>query len=209
MPQALVRLSERRRPGRRCDPRGGGKRPSDVSGSVACAPCGASRNVSSISEASMDLPSIIPVFPLPNVVLFPGVPLPLHIFEPRYRDMVRDASAGHEIIGMVLLARRLATALPREARHLRRPAAPASSSTSSRSPTVATTFCCTACVSSRFAGTSSRSPTDRPKSAGARPALRRPRRQLPQRLDQPAEPLPASQAVDTGAPLAARPIAVR
>ena len=51
----------------------------------------------------MDLPSIIPVFPLPNVVLFPGVPLPLHIFEPRYRAMVRDASAGHEIIGMALL----------------------------------------------------------------------------------------------------------
>jgi uncharacterized protein len=51
----------------------------------------------------MDLPSTIPVFPLPNVVLFPGVPLPLHIFEPRYREMVRDASASHEIIGMVLL----------------------------------------------------------------------------------------------------------
>ena len=51
----------------------------------------------------MDFPSIIPVFPLPNVVLFPGVPLPLHIFEPRYRDMVREASEGHEIIGMVLL----------------------------------------------------------------------------------------------------------
>jgi len=51
----------------------------------------------------MDLPSIIPVFPLPNVVLFPGVPLPLHIFEPRYRDMVRETSAGHEIVGMVLL----------------------------------------------------------------------------------------------------------
>jgi Lon protease-like protein len=51
----------------------------------------------------MDLPSIIPVFPLPNVVLFPGVPLPLHVFEPRYRDLVRDASASHEIIGMALL----------------------------------------------------------------------------------------------------------
>ena len=38
-----------------------------------------------------DLPDIIPVFPLPNVVLFPGVQLPLHIFEPRYRAMVRDA----------------------------------------------------------------------------------------------------------------------
>ncbi len=51
----------------------------------------------------MDLPSIIPVFALPNVVLFPGVPLPLHIFEPRYRDMVRAAAASHEIIGMALL----------------------------------------------------------------------------------------------------------
>jgi Lon protease-like protein len=51
----------------------------------------------------MDLPSTIPIFPLPNVVLFPGVPLPLHIFEPRYRDMVRDSTAGPEIIGMVLL----------------------------------------------------------------------------------------------------------
>ena len=51
----------------------------------------------------MDLPSTIPVFALPNVVLFPGVPLPLHIFEPRYRDMVRDAAAGHEIVGIVLL----------------------------------------------------------------------------------------------------------
>jgi Lon protease-like protein len=51
----------------------------------------------------MEFPTIIPVFPLPNVVLFPGVPLPLHIFEPRYRDLVRDASAGHEIIGLSLL----------------------------------------------------------------------------------------------------------
>jgi Lon protease-like protein len=51
----------------------------------------------------MDLPSIIPIFPLPNVVLFPGVPLPLHIFEPRYREMVQDAAASHEIVGMALL----------------------------------------------------------------------------------------------------------
>jgi len=51
----------------------------------------------------MDLPAVIPVFPLPNVVLFPGVPLPLHIFEPRYCEMVRDATARHEIIGMALL----------------------------------------------------------------------------------------------------------
>jgi uncharacterized protein len=49
------------------------------------------------------LPTTIPLFPLPNVVLFPGVFLPLHIFESRYRAMVRDALGGDRIIGMVLL----------------------------------------------------------------------------------------------------------
>ena len=49
------------------------------------------------------LPPTIPIFPLPNVVLFPNVFLPLHIFEPRYRKMVEDALNGDRIIGMVLL----------------------------------------------------------------------------------------------------------
>ncbi len=49
------------------------------------------------------LPPIIPIFPLPNVVLFPNVFLPLHIFEPRYRAMVGDALEGDRIIGMTLL----------------------------------------------------------------------------------------------------------
>jgi uncharacterized protein len=49
------------------------------------------------------LPTTIPIFPLDKVVLFPNVFLPLHIFEPRYRDMVSDALAGDRIVGMVLL----------------------------------------------------------------------------------------------------------
>jgi Lon protease-like protein len=49
------------------------------------------------------LPATIPLFPLPNVVLFPNVFLPLHIFEPRYRAMVADALDGDRLIGMVLL----------------------------------------------------------------------------------------------------------
>ncbi len=49
------------------------------------------------------LPPTIPLFPLPNAVLFPNVFLPLHIFEPRYREMVADALEGDRIIGMVLL----------------------------------------------------------------------------------------------------------
>ncbi len=46
---------------------------------------------------------LLPLFPLPTVVLFPGVFLPLHVFEPRYRDMVADALSGDRMIGMVLL----------------------------------------------------------------------------------------------------------
>ena len=49
------------------------------------------------------LPPTIPIFPLPNVVLFPNVFLPLHIFEPRYRAMTSDALQGDRIIGMALL----------------------------------------------------------------------------------------------------------
>ncbi|HZP41314.1 MAG TPA: LON peptidase substrate-binding domain-containing protein [Candidatus Binatia bacterium] len=51
----------------------------------------------------MKLPDVIPLFPLPNVVFFPRMPLPLHVFEPRYRAMVRDAARGARLIGMVLL----------------------------------------------------------------------------------------------------------
>ncbi|HEY0626119.1 MAG TPA: LON peptidase substrate-binding domain-containing protein [Allosphingosinicella sp.] len=43
----------------------------------------------------------IPVFPLAGALLFPRSQLPLHIFEPRYREMVRDALAGDQLIGMV------------------------------------------------------------------------------------------------------------
>lgn len=51
-----------------------------------------------------ELPSIIPIFPLPNVVLFPQVMLPLHIFEPRYRQMIRDTqNKTPPLIGMALL----------------------------------------------------------------------------------------------------------
>jgi Lon protease-like protein len=47
--------------------------------------------------------STVPLFPLPNVVLFPGVFLPLHVFEPRYRAMTADALSGDRVLGMVLL----------------------------------------------------------------------------------------------------------
>jgi uncharacterized protein len=43
------------------------------------------------------------LFPLPNLVLFPGVVQGLHIFEPRYRQMMRDTLAADSRISLVLL----------------------------------------------------------------------------------------------------------
>lgn len=45
----------------------------------------------------------IKVFPLPGVVLFPGTAIPLHIFEPRYRALVRDCLAGDRILALAQL----------------------------------------------------------------------------------------------------------
>jgi len=50
-----------------------------------------------------DFPTVIPIFPLPNLVLFPGVSVPLHIFEPRYRQMIADIEQSQGIVGMTLL----------------------------------------------------------------------------------------------------------
>jgi Lon protease-like protein len=59
--------------------------------------------VESQAAKPITLPSEIPLFPLPEVVLFPGVQRPLLIYEPRYREMVADALKGNRIIGTVLL----------------------------------------------------------------------------------------------------------
>src|SRR3954464_13878825 len=99
---------------------------------------------------------LLPIFPLPNVVLFPSVFLPLHIFEPRYREMVADTLKDDRLIGMVLLRpgwqrdydRRRPGAPgrgpgPRLAPRLSIPStAAASSRTSTVSTTAATTSCC-------------------------------------------------------------------
>ncbi len=50
---------------------------------------------------AIDLPQVIPVFPLPGAILMPRGQLPLNVFEPRYLNMVDDAMAGDRIIGMI------------------------------------------------------------------------------------------------------------
>jgi Lon protease-like protein len=46
---------------------------------------------------------LLPLFPLPNLVFFPHTRMPLHVFEPRYRQMVQDALEADERFGIVLL----------------------------------------------------------------------------------------------------------
>ena len=48
-------------------------------------------------------PLDLPVFPLPDTVLFPGALMPLHIFESRYQAMLKDAMDGDRLIAMALL----------------------------------------------------------------------------------------------------------
>jgi Lon protease-like protein len=48
-----------------------------------------------------DLPATIGIFPLPGALLLPRANLPLHIFEPRYRELVRDSLGRGRLIGMI------------------------------------------------------------------------------------------------------------
>ena len=51
--------------------------------------------------SAKELPEILPVFPLTGTLLLPGTTLPLHIFEPRYRNLVEDALGGDKVFGMI------------------------------------------------------------------------------------------------------------
>ena len=62
-----------------------------------------SLHFSSAEPEAFPLPDIVPIFPLPAVVFFPQTYLPLHIFEPRYREMIHEASTHEQCIGMALL----------------------------------------------------------------------------------------------------------
>jgi len=44
--------------------------------------------------------ALLPLFPL-DVVLLPGIPLPLHIFEPRYKEMIGECLARHQTFGVI------------------------------------------------------------------------------------------------------------
>src|SRR5690606_13957053 len=60
-------------------------------------------NLQSTAGWPDDFSGRVRLFPLPNLVLFPHVVQPLHIFEPRYCEMLMDALAGDRLIAMALL----------------------------------------------------------------------------------------------------------
>ena len=56
-----------------------------------------------VYEDHSQLPDIMPIFPLPNVVLCPNASLPLYIFEDRYKQMTRDCLEGDRYLSVALL----------------------------------------------------------------------------------------------------------
>ena len=61
-------------------------------------------------DMEISLPNAIPVMTLPDTVLFPQALLPLHIFEPRYQQMLRDVLATHRMFAVARLNHTLAGA---------------------------------------------------------------------------------------------------
>ena len=49
----------------------------------------------------LDLPKVIPIFPLSNFIILPGTTVPLNIFEPRYIEMINDSMKTNKLIGLV------------------------------------------------------------------------------------------------------------
>src|SRR5687767_6553216 len=62
--------------------------------------CCAAMEAGSIPAAALDE---LAVFPLPDLVFFPHSLLPLHIFEPRYREMTADVLAGSRLLAVARL----------------------------------------------------------------------------------------------------------
>ena len=85
----------------------------------------------------IEMPAVIPVFPLPGALLLPRGQMPLNIFEPRYIAMIDDALRdGHRLIGMIQPRRCAHRARP-TSRRFTRSAAPDASRSSPRAATAA------------------------------------------------------------------------
>jgi ATP-dependent Lon protease len=57
---------------------------------------------------------VVPLFPLPNAILFPGARLPLYIFEPRYKQMVEDTLRAERLLSVALITEESGARQPAE-----------------------------------------------------------------------------------------------
>ena len=60
----------------------------------------------------LDLPKIIPVFPLSNFIIFPDTTVPLSIFEPRYIEMINDSMKLNKLIGLIQPKKKIVNSIP-------------------------------------------------------------------------------------------------
>lgn len=70
---------------------------------LASSPCSCFNYHVELDSIVADTLSRLPVYPMADAVLFPGTVLPLHIFEPCYRELVADALAGNKSLAVVML----------------------------------------------------------------------------------------------------------
>ena len=61
--------------------------------------------IDDFSFSAADFTGTVRLFPLPNLVLFPHVMQPLHVFEPRYRELLEESLAADRLVAMATLAR--------------------------------------------------------------------------------------------------------
>ena len=73
----------------------------DRSRAITYKQTGVETNSVAMKIPNMPVPEILPIFPLTGVLVLPGTVLPLHIFEPRYRNMVEDVLEGDKVFGMI------------------------------------------------------------------------------------------------------------
>ena len=60
----------------------------------------------------INLPKIIPVFPLSNFIIFPNTTVPLNIFEPRYVEMINDSMKTNKMIGLIQTKKKMINSIP-------------------------------------------------------------------------------------------------
>ena len=74
----------------------------------------ASKSKLTVVANAVEQETEIALFPIPELVAFPGTVIPLHVFEPRYRKMVHDCSSSGRMIGICHTVKEIHAAKPKQ-----------------------------------------------------------------------------------------------